>query len=54
MGCNPGGKGQSRILYHGGRGKVHEYIQGSVKNSLVIFKVKELVETEAFKNLCLC
>ena len=53
MGCVLGGKGQSRILYHGGRGKVHEYFQGAVKNSLAIFKVKELVETEASKNFCL-
>ena len=50
MECKPGGKGQSRFLYHGGRGKVHEYFQGAVKNSLAIFKMKELVETKAFKN----
>ena len=45
MGCKPGDKGQLRILYHGGKGKVLEYFQGAVKNSLTMFKMKELVET---------
>ena len=54
MGCRLGDKGQSRILYHGGRGKVLEYFQGARKNSLTMFRMKELVETEAFKNFYLC
>ena len=53
MECKTVGEGQSRILHHDGRGKVHEYFQGATKNSLAIFKVKESVETEASKNLCL-
>ena len=53
MECKPLGEGQSRILHHDGRGKVHEYFQGEIKKYLEIFKVKELVETEASKNSCL-
>ena len=54
MECKIVDEGWLRILHHDGRGKVHEYYQGAVKNSLAIFKVKELVETEASKNFCLC
>ena len=54
MECKPVDEGQLRILHHVGRGKVHEYYQGAVKNSLAIFKVKESVETGAAKNSCLC
>jgi len=34
-----GSEGQLIILHHANRGKVDEYYQGAIKNSLVIFKV---------------
>ena len=33
MECKPVDEGQSIILHYDGRGKVHEYYQGEVKNS---------------------
>jgi len=44
-----GDERQSRIFHYANRGKVYEYCQGAVENSLMIFKVKEPVKQEQLR-----